>query len=253
MALGLRTLKERGDAFVSAGNTGALLTGASLIVRPIKGIKRPAIATLLPFKPPVLLLDCGANTNVIADYMETWAILGSLYMENVCGVGHPRVGLLNNGTESHKGTPLALEAYGKLSALDGINFVGNVEGSMIPKSPCDVLVTDGFTGNVTLKLIEGMGRFTFTRLGSLFKHSPFTKLAYFAVKPGLMSLKNDFDASETGGAPLLGLTRPVIKAHGSSDARAVFNAVRQAVKFAECGLISKIEDAVADGTPGAEQ
>lgn len=243
MALGLRMLKERGDAFVSAGNTGALLTGASLIVRPIKGIKRPAIATLLPFKPPVLMLDCGANTNVISEYMETWAILGSLYMENVCGVKNPRVGLLNNGTESHKGTALAAETYGKLSALPGINFVGNIEGSMIPQSPCDVLVTDGFTGNVTLKLIEGMGKFTFSRLREMFTGSLLSKLAYLAVKPGLISLKNDFDASEAGGAPLLGLSRPVIKAHGSSDARAIFNAVRQAVKFAECGLIPKICDA----------
>lgn len=233
MAKALRILKDNGgDAAVSAGNTGALLTGASLIVRPVKGVRRPAIATILPFKPPVLLLDSGANTNVTAEYMEAWGVIGSLYMKHVCRVDCPKVGLLNNGTEEHKGTELARAAHERLASCDFVNFIGNVEASMIPFSPCDVLVTDGFTGNVTLKLIEGMGKFTFSRLRGMFTKGLASKLAYLSLKSELRTLKNDFDASEAGGAPILGLSRPVIKAHGNSDARAIYNAIRQARSFA---------------------
>jgi len=245
MGVGLRTLKERGDAFVSAGNTGALHAGSSLIIRPLKGIHRPAIATLLPFERPVLMMDSGANINVTSEYLEQWARLGSIYMKNIHGIDRPEVGLLNNGAEEHKGTAVAVEAHGRLAAAEGVNFVGNVEGSQIPKSPCDVLVTDGFTGNITLKLIEGMGKFIFGKLKTMFTKNAGTKMAYVLMKDQLRGLKKDFDASEYGGAPFLGLSKPVIKAHGNSDARAIFNAVRQAIAFAETGVISQF-DAVAE-------
>lgn len=260
MGLGLRALVENGDAFVSAGNTGALHAGSSLIVRPLKGIKRTAIATLLPFERPVLMLDCGANINQDPECLEQWARLGSIYMKNILGVKEPCVGLLNNGAEEHKGTPAVAEANGRLAAAENIKFIGNVEGSQIPQSVCDVLVTDGFTGNITLKLIEGMGKFVFGRLKSMFTKNVGTKMSYVLMKDQLRGLKKDFDASEYGGAPFLGLSKPVIKAHGNSDARAIFNAVRQAIAFAETGVTEQFDqvaalyrDAADDTSEGTEE
>ncbi len=244
MGVGLRLLKEDGDAFLSAGNTGALHAGSSLLVRPIKGITRSAIAAILPFERPILLLDSGANTAVTPEYLEQWARLGSIYMRDIMGVENPAVGLLNNGTEEHKGTEIASAAHKLLCDAEDVNFIGNVEGSMIPKSCCDVLVTDGFTGNITLKTIEGMGKFFFSKLKGMFLKNILSKLSYLLMKKQLYGLKNEFDASTYGGAPLIGLKKPVIKAHGNSDAKAIYNAVKQAVKFAESGAIGKF-DAVA--------
>lgn len=241
MGVGLRLLKERGDAFLSAGNTGALQVGASLIVRPLKGIKRSAIAAILPFRRPMLLLDSGANTVVTSENLEQWARLGTIYMRDIMGVASPTVGLLNNGTEEHKGTELAAETYKRLRNAEDIRFFGNVEGSMLPQMPCDVLVTDGFTGNVTLKLIEGMGKFMFGELRELYTASLTSKLAYLLMKGQLRGLKRSFDTSEFGGAPLIGLSKPVIKAHGNSNAKAIYSAIRQAKLFAENGAVDKFE------------
>lgn len=242
MAVGLRILKEKGDAFVSAGNTGALHAGSSLIIRPLKGIARPAIATVLPFERPILMLDSGANTSVTPEYLEQWARLGSIYMREIMGVESPTVGLLNNGTEEHKGTETVSAAYGKLKEAEDVNFIGNIEGSMIPKAPCDVLVCDGFAGNITLKLIEGMGKFFFGKLKGMYTKNILSKTAYLLMKKQLYGLKKEFDASEYGGAPLIGLSKPVIKAHGSSDAKAIYNAVKQAARFADSGAVMKFDE-----------
>ena len=249
MAIGLRMLKEDGDAFVSAGNTGALHAGSSLIIRPIKGIHRPAIATVLPLTRPVLLLDSGANINVTSEYLMQWAVMGSIYMKNIFGIRQPSVGLLNNGAESHKGTPVVAEAYKLLKASDEILFIGNVEGNQVMSSVCDVIVTDGFTGNITLKMLEGMGKFFMSTLKGMYNKNVLTQLSAAVVKDQLRGLKKQFDASEYGGAPLLGLSKPVIKAHGSSDAQAICNAVRQAASFVKTGVIEEISEYVENEMP----
>ena len=249
MAMGFRLLKEEGDAFVSAGNTGALHAGSSLIIRPIKGIHRPAIATVLPLSRPMLLLDSGANTNVTPEYLVQWAVMGSIYMKNIFGIKQPTVGLLNNGAEEHKGTPVVAQTYKLLKESDDILFVGNVEGNQIMSSVCDVLVTDGFTGNITLKMLEGMGKFFMGTLKGMYNKNLLTQLSAAAVKDQLRGLKKQFDASEHGGAPLLGLSKPVIKAHGSSDAQAICNAVRQAVSFVKTGVIGEIAEYVENEMP----
>ena len=237
MSMGLRMLKEgRGDAFVSTGNTGALFTGANLIVRKIKGVKRPAIATVLPLQTPVLLVDSGANVVVTPEYLEQFAIMGSAYMKNIMNVDSPRVGLLNNGEEEHKGTELQIETYKVLKASENINFVGNVEAKEVPFDVCDVLVTDGFTGNIFLKTIEGMGKFLMGTLKDVMTTNVVTMMSTLTMKEKIKDMKLRFDSSEHGGAPILGISKPVIKAHGSSDAKAIKNAVRQAIFFVETGI-----------------
>ncbi len=241
MSIGLQMLSRgEGDAFVSAGNTGALLTGATLIVRKVKGIKRAAIGTVLPFTKPVLLIDSGANIDVDEKILEQFAIMGSVYTEKLYGLEKARVGLLNNGTESTKGTPLYKSANERLSASEHIEFAGNVEAKELPFGACDVVVCDGFTGNILLKSVEGMGKFFMKTLKNVFMENAFTKLTALMLKGKIKGLKKQFDASEHGGAPLLGIAKPVFKAHGSSDARAVMNAVRQAKSFAENGVINDI-------------
>ena len=242
MTLALRALANgEGDAMVSCGNTGALFAGASLTVRRIKGVHRAALAALLPFKPPVLLLDCGANVAVQPDFLVQFATMGSAYMKALYGLENPRVGLLNNGAEEHKGTPLQTEAYQLLKACPDINFAGNVEGNRIAFDTCDVLVTDGFTGNVCLKTLEGMGKMFASRMKGIFYSSLMTKLAALTVKKPFMQFKKDMDVKEHGGSPILGLRKPVIKAHGSSDARAFKNAIRLAMRFSESGATETIE------------
>lgn len=244
MSVGLKMLQnDEGDAFVSAGNTGALLAGATLLVRRIKGIRRAAIATVLPFPTPVLLMDAGANLEVTPQDIEQFAFMGSFYMGKAHGLQAPRVGLLNNGTEHNKGRELQIKAYERLSQNTDLNFVGNIEGKEIPFSPCDVLLADGFTGNIVLKYTEGMGKFLLSTMKSLFTQSAASKLAALTMKSHLKALKKQFDASEYGGAPLLGISKPVIKAHGSSDAKAVKNAVFQAITFLSTGINRDIADA----------
>ncbi len=245
MAVGMKLLKDEntygevGDAFVSAGSTGALHVGSSVLVGRLKGVKRSCIATVLPFENPVLLLDSGANATITPDFFLSWAVLGSVYMKHIMGVASPRVGLVNNGSEETKGTELYQEGHRLLKTAD-VGFVGNIEARDIPSGLCDVLLADGFTGNVILKLIEGMGGFLMGMLRGIFTSNMRAKLAYLAVKSGLKEMKNSFDASEYGGAPLLGLKKPVIKTHGSSDAKAVYNAIKQAVRCVEsdmCGIM----------------
>ncbi|MBQ7383187.1 MAG: phosphate acyltransferase PlsX [Clostridia bacterium] len=241
MSVGLRMLADgEGDAFVSAGNTGALFTGASLIVRRAAGVRRAAIGALLPMNPPVLLLDSGANINVTPEYLEQFAVMGSAYMRSIHGIDKPRVGLLNNGTEECKGTELQTEAYKLLKECEGINFVGNIEGNMVMRDKCDVLVTDGFTGNILLKSIEGMGKMMLLTMKDLFFASAKTKVAALLVNSELSEIKRAFDPSEYGGAPILGIAKPVIKAHGSSKEKAFKSALRQAIFCVEAGMTDGI-------------
>ena len=254
MTMALKALANgEGDAMVSCGNTGTLFAGATLTVRRIKGVHRAALAATLPFNPPVLLLDCGANVTVQPEFLPQFAAMGSAYMKALYGLDNPRVGLLNNGAEEHKGTPLHTEAHQLLKACPDINFVGNVEGNQVPFSPCDVLVTDGFTGNVLLKTMEGMGKMFSSRMKGIFYKSLLTKLGALTVKKPFMQFKKDFDAKEHGGSPILGLRKPVIKAHGSSDARAFKNAIRQAMKFAESGATATIEELLGTAAPAGKE
>ena len=214
MNVALTMLAEgKGDALVSTGNTGALFTGATLIVRKIKGIKRAAIASILPMSPPVLLLDSGANISVTPAYLEQFAIMGSIYMHKIYGLSEPRIGLLNNGTEETKGTELQLEAYKLLSDSPTLNFVGNIEANMVPKDACDVLVTDGFTGNILLKSIEGMGKMMLRTMKDIFYSDTLAKISGLLIKKKINDVKAVFDPNEHGGAPILGISKPVIKAH----------------------------------------
>lgn len=242
MAVALKMLREDGDACVSAGNTGALHVGGSLLVRAVKGVERAAIATILPFTKPMLLMDCGANVNVTPDYYVNWAIMGQIYMKNVMGLENPTVGLLNNGTEEHKGRTTEIEAFKKMTADGRINFIGNVEGKELMASPCDVIITDGFTGNVTLKTVEGLSKFLLKQLKGVFTASFMTKMSYLMIKGRIAQMKDSFDSSAYGGAPLLGLSKPVIKAHGSSDDIAIKNAIGQAISFAETGVVDQIRE-----------
>ncbi len=241
LRVGFKLLKEGvGDAFVSAGNTGALHAGSTLYVHRIKGVLRSAIATILPLEKPVLLIDSGANAQVDVAHLYQFAIMGSIYMEKIFGITRPSVGLLNIGTESKKGTPMHIETFELLSKSDIINFIGNVEGKEVPFGKCDILVTDGFTGNVLLKTIEGMGSFFSKKLKAMYKSNPVSIVSAAMIKHQLDDFKRSFDASEYGGAPFLGISRPVIKAHGSSDARAIKNAVKQAVFYHNTGIIMDI-------------
>ena len=244
MGVGLKMLSEgKGDAFVSSGNTGALHAGSTLIVRRIKGIQKSAIGAILPYKNPTLLIDSGANVEINPETYVQFAQMGSIYMERIMKVSRPRVGLLNIGAESMKGTKTVVEAHKLLSEAKGINFIGNVEGKELPMGACDVIVCDGFSGNIVLKLTEGCGMYMVGKLKEVFTASPITKVSALGVKNGLKKMKKDFDASEYGGAPLLGLSKTVIKAHGSSDAAAIKNAVRQAISCVDCRVpyeISKL-------------
>lgn len=246
MSVALRMLADGvGDALVSAGNTGALFTGATMIVRCVKGVRRAGIATIIPFERPMLLMDSGANVTVTAEYMEQFALMGSVYMEKLFSIQTPEVGLANNGTESHKGTPIIAETYEKLSTNSFIHFVGNVEGKEVPFGKCDVLVADGFTGNIILKLIEGMGSFFMKRMKRMLYANICTKLSALVLKKELYQLKRDFDASEAGGSPFLGISKPVIKAHGSADARAIMNACRQAAAYVDSNVNDEIVRRIA--------
>ena len=250
MVVGLRMLAEgKGDAFVSAGSTGALHVGASIIVRTVKGVKRPALATVIPGKTPFLLLDCGANVECRASMLEAFGVMGSVYMNKVMGLEQPRVALVNNGAEESKGTPTYVEAHQLLKHNKAIHFVGNIEPRDIPAGHADVVVADGFTGNVVLKLTEGLAKYFGSKLKEMFKKSLGTKVGYLLLKGGVADFKKSMDADEYGGAPLLGTRRPVIKAHGSSNARAIQNAIRQARLCVEndlCGVMAESLANLAD-------
>ena len=243
IVVGMNLLAQgKGDAFVSAGSTGALHVGASLLVRTIRGVKRPALATVLPGTQPFLLLDCGANVECRPAMLEAFGVMGSVYMQQVMGIDQPRVALLNNGAEETKGTPVYQQAHQLLKANPHIRFVGNIEPRDIPAGAADVVVADGFTGNAVLKLTEGLAKFFGGKIKTIFKKNLLTKLAYLMVRGGVADFKKSMDADEYGGAPFLGAARPVIKAHGSSNARAIQNAIRQAKLCVEhdlCGIMQQ--------------
>ena len=254
MIKGLTLLKNgEGDAFVSAGSTGALHVATSLIVRTMKGVKRPALATQMPAPGKnYLLLDCGANAECRADMLNAFGTMGSVYAQKVMGRENPAVALVNNGAEEHKGTPMYREAHQKLKANPSIRFVGNVEPRDVMNGDMDVVVCDGFVGNVVLKLTEGVATTLLGMLKPIFLKNILTKLAYLAIKGGMGDLKKMMDSEEVGGAPLLGASRPVIKAHGSSKARGIKNAIRQARICVENDLCGTMEKALAD-TMAADQ
>ncbi len=244
LAVGLKALADgQGDAFVSAGSTGAVLFGATFIVKRIKGIKRPALAPVMPTtKAPYLLIDCGANVSVRPEMLQQFALLGSAYMEKVMGVQNPRVGLLNNGAEDSKGGDMLVETYALLKETKNIHFIGNVEARDVPTGACDVLVTDGFSGNIVLKLTEGVAMSFMGMFKKVLTKNIKTKIAAMLIMPEMKQLKKSLDYSEYGGAPLLGIAKPVIKAHGSSNAKAITIAILQAKTFVENQLIETIKD-----------
>ncbi len=246
LAVGLRALAEgRGDAYVGAGSTGAIVVGATLIVKRIKGIKRAALASVIPgLDKSYMLLDLGANVECRPEMLCQFASMGSIYMNKVEGVASPEVGLINIGAEESKGGELQKEAYQLMKTAD-FNFIGNVEPRDLPRGVCDVAVADGWTGNVVLKLTEGLVGAFGKKLKGMMMSSPLTKLGALTMKKGLSSFKKSMDYTERGGAPLLGIAKPVIKAHGSSNPKAFMNAIRQAKAFCEQDVIGTIAAAVA--------
>ena len=245
MTVGLNLLKNgEGDALVSAGSTGALLSGATLVVKRIRGVRRAALAPLLPTKTgQVMVIDVGANVECATEHLVQFALLGSGYMKGVMNVESPRVGLLNNGTEETKGAPLQVETYPLLKELDAqgkIRFIGNVEAKDVMQGVCDVVVCDGYSGNILLKSIEGAAGFIMGLLKEIMTSSAKNKAAALLLRKDLYGLKDRMSASKVGGTALLGISKPVVKAHGSSDAEAFFNAVRQASVVAGSGMIEAV-------------
>jgi len=239
-----RLVMDDGDAFVSAGSTGAMLVGATFIVKRIKGVKRPALGAVLPGETgPVMLIDTGANVECRPEMLAQFAAMGGIYMNKVLKIGSPRVGLLNVGAEDTKGDQLRLDAY-KLLSESGLNFVGNVEARDALAGVCDVLAADGFSGNVLLKSTEGAVGMIMKNIKSALTKSMLTKAGALLIKSGLKEMKAKMDYTEYGGAPLLGVCKPVIKAHGSSNAKAIKNAIRQAADFTNTGVIKQIGDII---------
>ncbi len=242
MVVGLKSVADGyGDGFISAGNTGALLAGGLFVVKRIAGIDRAALTTLYPTLEGVsILVDAGANVDSKPEYLHQFAMMGSEYMKLVLGVNSPKVGLINVGTESSKGNALVKEAYSLLENSE-INFIGNIEGRDMPYGVADVMVCDGFVGNVALKLTEGMASSIFQLLKDSFTANTKSKLGAVLLKDQLKELKKKLDYREYGGAPLLGTKRPVVKAHGSSDDYAFLNGIRQLKLFIEKDVIASIE------------
>jgi len=247
VTVGMNLLKNgEADAFVSAGSTGALLSAATLIVKRVRGIRRAAMAPVIPNAAgKMVLVDCGANAECTVEYLMQFAYLGSFYASHVLGIEKPRVGLLNIGAEPSKGDTLRQEAWKALTEAGEaghLNFIGNIEAKEAVKGGCDVVVADGFSGNVMLKTIEGMGSFLGREIKGMFMQSLKTKVAALLVKSGLDSFKERLNPDTIGGVPFLGISRPVIKAHGSSGALAIENAIYQAVHVAESGIAEAIAE-----------
>ena len=252
LTVGLNLLKSgEGDAFVSAGSTGALLSGATLVVKRIRGIRRAALAPVVPTgNGGAVLIDCGANAECPPEYLLQFAYMGSYYAEHVLGRPEPRVGLLNIGVEPSKGTSLQTAVYpmlveaGKAGEQGRIPFTGNVEGKEAVYGAVDVIVCDGYSGNIFLKTMEGTGLYLVRELKGVFTKNLLTKLAAVLVSGGLKQMKKLLSSSEVGGTALVGISKPVIKAHGSSDAYAIKNAVRQAKQYVSSGIIESITENV---------
>lgn len=250
MVVGLRMLSEdKGDAFISAGSTGALLAAATLIVKRIPGIRRAAMAPTIPTAAGrCVLVDCGATAECTPEFLQQFACMGSYLAKATLGIQEPRVGLLNIGSEDTKGTELQRGAYLLLQELHDtgtIRFIGNIEARDVPLGGADVVVADGFSGNVLLKSIEGTAKFMSDQLKKIFMKNTLTKVSALFCKSGISDLKRMMDYREVGGTPFLGITKPVIKAHGSSDELAIYNAIRQAIAVVQADLTTAIEENVA--------
>lgn len=252
---GMRMLKEgEVDAFISGGSTGALLSAGLLILGRIRGIKRPAIAAFFPkigMNDTSLILDCGANAESRPEYLLQYGIMGSIFVEKVKGIENPEVMLLNVGAEEEKGDPLHKESFELLRNAD-INFKGNCEGRDVPFGCCDVVVTDGFSGNVFLKSSEGVALAVMKRIKQKMTEGLVAKAGALLSYNKLKEIKKEFDYSEEGGAPILGLKGPVLKIHGSSKANAVYNAILKAVPYVEQDVTALIENAITEKSSGEE-
>ena len=251
MIVGLKMLADgQGDAFVSAGSTGALLTGATLVVKRVKGIRRAAMGPCMPTKTggKVVICDCGANAECTPEFLLQFGLVGSLFAKKTLGVANPRVGLLNIGTEDSKGTPLQKEAYALLTAASEkglIHFVGNVEARAVPLGEVDVVVCDGFSGNVLIKSIEGTAMFMGSLLKKMFKKNLGSKIGYLLCKSGVSDMMKLMDSREIGGTQFLGIKKPVIKCHGNSDRLAFRNGVKQAMVAVESDFTEQLEKDLA--------
>lgn len=245
IAVGLQLVKEgRGGAFISAGSTGALLAGAIFIIRRIKGISRPALAPIMPgLKGGFMIIDVGANVDCKPEHLLQFGIMGSVYYERVLNVKNPKVGLVNNGSEEEKGNELTKETF-KLLKQSDLNFIGNIEPRDIPEGEVQVIVCDGFVGNTVLKLYEGAASMIFGALKEELMSSVISKIGALILKSSFKKLKKKFDYTEYGGAVLLGVNGAVIKAHGSSNSKAVKNAIRQAKLCLENNVVERIRDNV---------
>lgn len=243
MVVGMQMLQNgEGDAIVSAGNTGALIAASSTMLGKLTGVRRPALAPIMPTDSGfAVLVDAGANSECKPDYLYQFAIMGSFYIEKVFNITRPKVGLVNIGSEEAKGNELTKGAFALLKQ-SSLNFIGNIEARRIPYGDVQVVVTDGFTGNVLLKMFEGMGLTMYANIKELFSKNLLSKLAALLVMDGLKAFKKKMDYSEYGGAPVLGVNGPVFKAHGSSNAYAFYNAIRQAGKFVETGVLNAISE-----------
>jgi glycerol-3-phosphate acyltransferase PlsX len=247
MAVGLRALAEgKGDAFASAGNSGALVVGATTIVKRVRGVKRVAFAPIMPKSEGFfMLIDGGANVDCRPEMLVQFGMMGSAYMKSVMGVENPRVGLANVGTEDHKGDQLRQETLALLRQCPGIRFVGNVEARDIPYDGADVIVADGFTGNMILKLYEGVAMALMDKIKGVFMGSMKGKMAAAMVYNDLKKMKKQLDYNEYGGAPIMGCAKPVFKIHGSAKASTVKSALKLTRDYAQSGIISQIGEAVA--------
>ncbi len=250
MAVAFKKLADdEADAFVSAGSTGAVVVGGTLIVKRIKGVKRPALASMIPSpSSSYMLMDMGANAECRPEMLQQFGIMASAYLKRVEGRSNPKIALLNIGTEDSKGGELQQEAY-KLLEKAPINFVGNIESREMPKGNVDAVIADGFTGNIALKLIEGTAITFFKMVKGVLYKNLINKLAALVLKKDLYSLKSMMDSSEVGGALLLGVKKPVIKAHGNSDAKAIKNAIRQAKYFYD----GKVIESISQGLEAVEE
>lgn len=240
----------RADAMISAGSTAALVMGGTLIVKRIKGVKRPSLTPVMPgLNNMYILLDGGANVDCRPDMLRQFAVMGSVYMNKIMGVDNPKVGLLNVGAEEEKGREIEQETYALLKNST-LNFTGNVEARNAALGEVDVVVTDGFTGNIYLKTVEGMGKFMKASLKKIFFRNLGTKIGAMFTMKGIKEISKQMDYRETGGSPLLGTAKPVLKAHGSSDALAFKNAVRQAKDFVERNVFAEMEKVLSENTEG---
>lgn len=249
MAQGLKLLAQgEGDAFISAGNSGALVMGATFIVKRIKGIKRCAFAPVVPKdRGCFMLIDCGANVECRPEMLRQFGVMGSIYMNKVMGVKNPRVGLVNVGIEEHKGGEFQHEAYNRLKESN-LNFIGNIEAREVPKDAADVVVTDGFTGNIMLKLFEGVALTLMGKMKNLFNTNLKTKIAGAMVLPEIRSLKKQIDYNEFGGAPIIGISKPVFKAHGNSKAKTFKNAIRLTIDYVNGNVVEEIKNAIEENS-----